>query len=217
MSARPRVAVCDYGIGNLRSVERALLHAGAEVEVTGDPDRLRSAAGVVLPGVGAFGAALDALEERGLRSTVVEIAGSGRPLLGVCLGFQLLFDWSEENGGRAGLGLLPGRVVRIGASRGKVPHMGWNRLRIHRPSRLLVGIADGAAMYFVHSYEASGVPADALVADCDYNGWIPAVVEVGGVAATQFHPEKSGADGLRLYANLVELCRTGAAPAPARA
>jgi imidazole glycerol-phosphate synthase subunit HisH len=207
VSSRPRVAVCDYGVGNLRSVERALLHAGAEVDVTGDPDRLRSAAGVVLPGVGAFGAALDALEQRGLRDTVVEIAGSGRPLLGVCLGFQLLFDWSEENGGRDGLGLLPGRVVRLAQSRGKVPHMGWNQLRILRPSRLLEGIADGASMYFVHSYAAEGVPEAALVADCDYGGPIPAVVEVGSVAATQFHPEKSGADGLRLYANLVELCR----------
>jgi imidazole glycerol-phosphate synthase subunit HisH len=208
-AARPPVAVCDYGVGNLRSVERALLHAGADVEVTGDADRLSRAAGVVLPGVGAFGAALDALEERGLRDTVCHVAASGTPMLGVCLGFQLLFEWSEENGGRAGLGLLPGRVVRIEAARGKVPHMGWNGLRILRRSRLLDGIAEGARMYFVHSYQAAAVPAAALVADCDYAGAVPAVVESGSVAATQFHPEKSGADGLRLYANFVELCRAG--------
>jgi glutamine amidotransferase len=133
-------------------------------------------------------------------------------MLGVCLGFQLLFDWSDENGGRAGLGLLPGRIVRISESRGKVPHMGWNRLRIRRRSRLLDGIADGTRMYFVHSYQASSVGDDALVADCEYAGSIPAVVEVGSVAATQFHPEKSGGDGLRLYANFVDLCRA-AAPA----
>ena len=207
MTARTRVAVCDYGVGNLRSVERARLHAGASVEVTGDPVALRSADGVVLPGVGAFGAALDALDGRGLRDTVTEIAHSGRPMLGVCLGFQLLFEWSEENGGRDGLGLLPGRIVRIDESRGKVPHMGWNRLRLQRRSRLLEGIADGSRMYFVHSYQAASVPVGALVADCDYAGSIPAVVEVGRVAATQFHPEKSGADGLRLYANFVDLCR----------
>ena len=210
---RPRIAVCDYGVGNLRSVERALLHAGASVTVTGDDAALRDAAGVVLPGVGAFGAALDALDRRGLRATVTDIAQSGRPLLGVCLGFQLLFEWSDENGGREGLALLPGRIERIAASRGKVPHMGWNRLRILRSSRLLEGIADGSHMYFVHSYQAASVPAGALVADCAYDGPIPAVVEVGNVAATQFHPEKSGADGLRLYANFVDLCR---AAAPAR-
>jgi imidazole glycerol-phosphate synthase subunit HisH len=209
----PVVAVCDYGIGNLRSVERALVHAGARAEVTGDPERLMGAAGVVLPGVGAFGAALDALDHHGLRETVLEIAASGRPLLGVCLGFQLLFEWSEENGGRSGLGVLPGRVVRIAASRGKVPHMGWNELRIRRPSQLLAGVADGAHAYFVHSYQAEEVPAAALVADCDYAGVVPAVVEVGSVGGTQFHPEKSGADGLRLYANFVARCRA-ASPAP---
>jgi imidazole glycerol-phosphate synthase subunit HisH len=207
MTPRTRIAVCDYGVGNLRSVERALLHAGADVQVTGDPVALREASGVVLPGVGAFGAALDALDRHGLRDTVIDVARSGRPMLGVCLGFQLLFEWSEENGGREGLGLLPGRVVRIETTRGKVPHMGWNRLRILRRSRLLEGIADRAHMYFVHSYQAASVPVDALVADCDYAGSIPAVVEVGSVAATQFHPEKSGADGLRLYANFVDACR----------
>ncbi len=202
----PRVVICDYGVGNLRSVERALLNAGARVEVSGDAATLLAADGVVLPGVGAFGAAADALEASGLRSVVLEVAASGRPLLGVCVGYQLLFDWSDENGGRAGLGVLPGRVVRIAGSRGKVPHMGWNRLRILRQSRLLDGVEDGAYMYFVHSYQADFVPVDALVADTDYSGTVPALVERGSVAGTQFHPEKSGADGLRLYANFAALC-----------
>ncbi|HET9050997.1 MAG TPA: imidazole glycerol phosphate synthase subunit HisH [Candidatus Dormibacteraeota bacterium] len=215
--AAPVVAVCDYGVGNLRSVERALLHAGATVDVTGDAVRLLAADGVVLPGVGAFGAALDALDARGLRGTILRIAESGTPLLGVCLGFQLLFDWSEENGGREGLGILRGRVVRISPARGKVPHMGWNRLRFLRPSSLVDGIGDGAYAYFVHSYEASGVPEGCVVADCDYSGRLPAIVEAGSVAGTQFHPEKSGADGLRLYANFVALCRAAGAAAPGAA
>ncbi len=202
----PTVAVVDYGIGNLRSVERALIHAGARASVTGDAAAIAAADGVVLPGVGAFGAALDALDHHGLRATVLEAAASGRPLLGVCLGYQLLFDWSEESGGREGLGLLPGRITRLGADRGKIPHMGWNRLRIHRRSRLLEGVADGAYVYFVHSYAADAVPVEALVASTDYGGPVAAVVERGNVVGTQFHPEKSGADGLRMYANFVSLC-----------
>ena len=202
----PTVVVVDYGIGNLRSVERALVAAGAVPVLSGDPAAIAAADGVVLPGVGAFGAALDALDGRGLREAVARAAASARPLLGICLGFQLLFEHSEENGGRDGLGLLPGRVVRIDASRGKVPHMGWNSLRVRRPGALLEGVADGSRMYFVHSYQAESVPDEALVADCDYAGSVPAVVERGSVLATQFHPEKSGVDGLRVYANFVARC-----------
>jgi glutamine amidotransferase len=201
-----RVAVCDYGVGNLRSVERALLHAGAEVLVTGDAGELRAAAGVVLPGVGAFGAAVDALERSGLGEVVIDIAQSGAPLLGVCLGHQLLFEHSDENGGRRGLGLLPGRVVRLGRERGKVPHMGWNALRLRTArSPVLDGIADGAYVYFVHSYAALA-PDDAVVATTDYGGEIVAVCARGNVWSTQFHPEKSGASGLRIYTNFVRAC-----------
>lgn len=196
----------DYGIGNLRSVERALLHAGAVVLMTRDPAAIAAADGVVLPGVGAFGAALDALDHHGLRASVLGAAASGRPLLGVCLGYQLLFDWSDESGGRAGLGLLPGRVLRLGPERGKVPHMGWNQLRILARSRLLHDVADGAHVYFVHAYAATSVPVAALVAETDYGGPIAAVAESGNVAGTQFHPEKSGADGLRVYANFARAC-----------
>jgi len=201
-----RVAVVDYGIGNLRSVERALLAAGAQADVTGEPTRILGADGVVLPGVGAFGAALDALDHHGLRDTVLEVARSGRPLLGVCLGHQLLFEWSDESGGRVGLGLLPGRIERLGAVRGKVPHMGWNSLNMVQPSPLLTGVGDGAFVYFVHSYAAFAVPDEALVASCDYGGPMAAVVQRDNVFGTQFHPEKSGADGLRIYANFVALC-----------
>ena len=204
-----RVAICDYGVGNLRSVERALLHAGADVVLTGDAAVMRDCAGLVLPGVGAFGAAIDALEQRGLGDVVIDIARGGRPLLGVCLGHQLLFEWSDENGGRRGLGLLPGRVVRLGHERGKVPHMGWNRLHFANPSPLFQGIDEGAYVYFVHSYTAE-TPAGAVVATTDYGGEVIAACARDNVWSTQFHPEKSGTVGLRIYANFVDACRLGA-------
>jgi imidazole glycerol-phosphate synthase subunit HisH len=200
-----RVAICDYGVGNLRSVERALLHAGAEVVLTGDAQTMRDCAGVVLPGVGAFGAAVDALEQTGLGEVVVDVARSGRPLLGVCLGHQLLFEESDENGGRTGLGLLPGRIVRLEASRGKIPHMGWNRLHFTQPSPLFEGVAEMAHVYFVHSY-AAVTDSDAVVATTDYGGEVVAACVRDNVWSTQFHPEKSGVPGLQLYANFVEVC-----------
>jgi glutamine amidotransferase len=214
----PRVAICDYGVGNLRSVERALLHAGAEVLLTGDAEQMRGCAGVVLPGVGAFGAAVDALDRTGLGEVVRDIARRGTPLLGVCLGHQLLFEESDENGGRRGLGLLPGRIVRLGGERGKIPHMGWNALRLARPSALLAGIDDGSHVYFVHSYAALDA-GDASVATVDYGGDIVAACVRDNVWSTQFHPEKSGSTGLRIYANFVAACaaQRRATPADARA
>jgi glutamine amidotransferase len=200
-----RVAICDYGVGNLHSVERALLHAGAEVVLTGDAATMRDCAGVVLPGVGAFGAAVDALEQTGLGEVVLDIAQSGVPLLGVCLGHQLLFEESDENGGRRGLGLLPGRIVRLGRDRGKIPHMGWNQLTMTRPSPLFDGIDGGAYVYFVHSYAAI-TDSDAVVATTDYSGPMVAACARDNVWSTQFHPEKSGSTGLRIYANFVKVC-----------
>jgi imidazole glycerol-phosphate synthase subunit HisH len=204
----PRVAICDYGVGNLRSVERALLHAGAEVVLTGDAATMRECAGVVLPGVGAFGAAADALDHTGLGEVVKDVAASGTPLLGVCLGHQLLYEYSDENGGRRGLGLLPGRIVRLGPERGKVPHMGWNQLTFTGDSALGEGIDDGAYVYFVHSYAATPETSDggAVIATTDYGGPLVAVCAKGNVWSTQFHPEKSGATGLRIYANFVQVC-----------
>jgi len=203
-----RVAICDYGVGNLRSVERALLHAGADVVVTGDAGEMRDAAGVVLPGVGAFGPAADALDETGLGDVVKDIAAARTPLLGVCLGHQLLFEHSTENGGRRGLGLLPGRIVRLEAERGKVPHMGWNQLAVTRPSTLTEGIEDGAYVYFVHSYAATPetTDSDAVVATTDYGGPVVAICVKDNVWSTQFHPEKSSTSGLRIYANFVAAC-----------
>jgi glutamine amidotransferase len=212
VSAGARVGICDYGVGNLRSVERALAEAGAQPVVSADRAELAGCDGVVLPGVGAFAVAAATLRDRGLDSMITEMVAAGRPVLGVCLGFQLLFDDSDEGAGGAGLGLLTGRVRRIDPNRGKVPHMGWNRLAITRPSALLDGVADGERMYFVHSYAVTPGDRGDVVATTEYGGELVAAVEHGTVQGTQFHPEKSGSAGLRVYANFAAVC---AAPAPA--
>ena len=209
----PKVAIVDYGVGNLRSVERALARAGAETVITPDPRVVAASDAVVLPGVGAFAPAAALLLGSGLGDAVREAAGRGRPVLGVCLGFQLLFEASEEGEGGEGLGLLPGRVRRIDAAPPlKVPHMGWNQLRMHRPSALTAGVSEGAWCYFVHSYAADADPRD-VIASVDYGGEIVAICERGAVTGTQFHPEKSGPSGLRIYANLVAACSGAQMPA----
>jgi glutamine amidotransferase len=207
----PLVAVVDYGVGNLRSVERALTRSGADVLITPDPAVVAAADGVVLPGVGAFAPAAALLIGSGLGEAVLEAARRGRPVLGVCLGFQLLFEVSEEGQGGRGLGLLPGRIRRIDPPGLKVPHMGWNRLRLRRPAALVAGVEEGAWCYFVHSYAAEAAAED-IVATVDYGGEVVAVCERGSVTGTQFHPEKSGDVGLRIYANLVSASSTVAAP-----
>jgi imidazole glycerol-phosphate synthase subunit HisH len=201
-----RIGVVDSGISNLRSVERALGAVGAGAVVSSDPATLLACDGVVLPGVGAFGALVAALDRSGLRAAVLEAVERGRPLLGVCLGFHMLFEWSDESGGHPGLGLLEGRVTRIGPERGKVPHMGWNRLRLRRASPLLEGVAEGTWAYFVHSYAAAAGGSE-VVADCEYGGAsLAAVCARDRVYGTQFHPEKSGAQGRLLYANFLRIC-----------
>jgi glutamine amidotransferase len=207
-----RVGVCDYGVGNLRSVERALSRAGAEPVVSADPARLAACDGVVLPGVGAFAVAAAALRERGLDSVIRAMVRDGRPVLGVCLGFQLFFEESDEGDGGTGLGILPGRVRRIDSSRGKVPHIGWNRLSMTRPSALLEGLDDGEYVYFVHSYAVTPGERGDVAATADHGGELVAAVEHGAIHGTQFHPEKSGTAGLRVYANFAARCA-----APARA
>jgi glutamine amidotransferase len=203
-----RIGVVDYGVGNLRSVRRGLEHAGVEVEVTADQGRLASAAGIVLPGVGAFAPARQKLRESGLDQFLVDQAAAGKPILGVCLGYQLLFEASYEDGYTEGLGLLPGpvRLLRATADR-KVPHMGWNRVRQLLPDGLFAGIPDNTYFYFVHSYypEVKGGPEVLGVAD--YGRTLTAVARRGSVAGTQFHPEKSGACGLQLYANFLFQCQ----------
>jgi glutamine amidotransferase len=209
----PRIGICDYGVGNLRSVERAVRVAGAHPVISADPDVIVACDGVVLPGVGAFAIAARALQESGLAGAVRELAERERPVLGVCLGHQLLFEGSDEGHGGEGLALLPGHVVRLSTEHGlKVPHMGWNTISMTRSSALLEGIPSGTYMYFVHSYAA--VPAtEDTIATTEYGKPLAAAVERGAVMGTQFHPEKSGATGLRVYANFVARC---AAPVPAR-
>lgn len=195
------IAIVDYGVGNIRSVQRALVHVGAEVTLTADPDELAAADGIVLPGVGAFAPALARLEERGLGRRIVELARSGKPVLGVCLGYQLLFEESTEHGRHPGLGLLRGRVVEVSGS-SRLPVIGWCRLRQSAASPLWEGIEDQAFFYFVHSYTPEG-SAQAIA--CTGHSAAAAAAR-GNVMGTQFHPEKSGADGLRVYANFVGLC-----------
>jgi glutamine amidotransferase len=196
------IAIVDYGIGNLGSVAKAFERCAGDCRLTGDPEELRSARLLVLPGDGAIGAAMGELRTRGLLPAVLDAARAGTPLLGICLGMQLLFEESEEHGRHAGLGLLPGRVRRLPGPL-PVPHMGWNRLRPRHPHPLFDGIASGAHVYFVHSYYCDA-PEDVVLATTDYGFELPAVVGRGSVLGVQFHPEKSQRVGLRLLANLVE-------------
>ncbi|PAP80225.1 imidazole glycerol phosphate synthase subunit HisH [Rubrivirga sp. SAORIC476] len=200
--------IIDYGIGNLRSLAKAFAAAGVAVERTADPERIAEAERLVLPGVGAFGACADALASHGLTDLVRQRAEAGVPLLGVCVGMQLLFEASEERpgaDGRAhdGLGLLPGRIVRFApglaadGQRLKVPHMGWNQLRTVHPHPILEG-ADGDWVYFVHSYHAAPSADGDRLATVDYGGDVPAVTGRDNVVGVQFHPEKSARAGLAM-------------------
>jgi glutamine amidotransferase len=197
------IAIADYGIGNLGSVTKAFRHAGAEVQLTGEADALRRADALVLPGDGAFGAAMSEIERRGLVPVLRESVRAEKPLLGICIGMQLLFEESEEHGRHAGLGLLPGRVRRFEGEL-PVPHMGWNRLRARRPHPLLEGVPEGAHVYFVHSYYCDA-PEDVVLAWSDYGHDFAAVVGRGPVLGVQFHPEKSQEIGLRMVASFVRL------------
>jgi imidazole glycerol-phosphate synthase subunit HisH len=202
--ARPLVAVLDYGIGNLRSAQKALERVGADARLTDDPDLIGRADAVVLPGVGAFGACMAALRATGLEKPAIDAAGSGRPFLGICVGMQLLYEGSDESPGVPGLGVLPG-TVRLLPGDVKRPQMQWNRLEVRWDDPLLAGLEKDAWVYFVHSYAAEH--SDHVLATCDYGGPVVAVVQHDRVWATQFHPEKSGAHGLRLMANFVDLVR----------
>ncbi|HUZ86167.1 MAG TPA: imidazole glycerol phosphate synthase subunit HisH [Candidatus Baltobacterales bacterium] len=195
------IAIVDYGVGNVRSVERALAHVGAEALLTSDPGELESAAGVVLPGVGAFAPALAKLTEHGLGALLVDMARGGKPVLGVCLGYQLLFEESSERGRHEGLGLLPGRVIEVTTSE-RLPVIGWCRVRQTGDSPLWRGIADEAYFYFVHSFTPAG--SSHAIGASEHSP--AAAAALGNVMGTQFHPEKSGPDGLKIYENFVKLC-----------
>ena len=201
------IAVVEYGVGNLRSVERGLQAAGATVEITADKQKLADADGVVLPGVGAFRPARERLAQDGLDDLLVELADAGKPILGVCLGYQLLFERSYEDGDTPGLGLLPGPIRRLPQSSDrKVPHMGWNRVRQLRADILFNDLPDRSYFYFVHSYYPELKVGSEIIGVADYGRTLGVVARSGSVAGTQFHPEKSGELGLKLYANFVEGC-----------
>jgi imidazole glycerol-phosphate synthase subunit HisH len=195
------VALVDYGMGNRRSVEKALEHVGARVRRTADRDAVAAAEAIVLPGVGAFPEAMRRLHALGLTDTIRERAAAGVPLLGICLGMQLLFDSSEEHEGAAGLGLLPGTVTRLAAPGLKVPHIGWNEVTFERPSALTEGLGDAAAFYHVHSYACRPRDESDVVGRGEYGERFVSIVERGNVMGAQFHPEKSSLDGLALLRN----------------
>ena len=210
--AAARVLVLDYGMGNLRSVEKALEHVGARSAIGGDPDEVRAADGLILPGVGAFPRAMERIRATGLDQLIAERAAAGTPILGICLGLQLLFERSEELGGADGLGLLPGAVTALDAPGLKVPHIGWSPVRWERDSRLAAGIDSETPFYFVHSFAPRPAGEDTL-GTAEYGERFVCAAERDNVFGVQFHPEKSSAAGLRLLANFSGIC----AKAPAAA
>jgi glutamine amidotransferase len=200
------IVIVDYGMGNLRSVQKAIEAVGSAAVITSDPDQVRLASKVILPGVGAFADAMAELTRTGIGDAFREAVAAGKPCLGVCLGLQLLFDTSTEDGEHTGLGLLPGRVVRFETRpERKVPHMGWNTLRIQSPAPLLSRLPERPSVYFVHSYHAVAENAGDVAAVADYPEPFTAVVWRDNLMACQFHPEKSQAVGLAMYANFVAM------------
>ncbi|HWK26872.1 MAG TPA: imidazole glycerol phosphate synthase subunit HisH [Solirubrobacter sp.] len=203
------IAIADYGMGNRRSVEKALEHVGARSTVTADPAEIRAAAAIILPGVGAFPEAMRHLERSGLGEVLVERAAAGVPLLGICLGMQLLFESTTEHEGAPGLGILPGTVTRLESPR--LPHIGWNLVTFERPSTLTEGLGDAAAFYHVHSFACRPAdPAD-VVGTSSYGERFVSIVERDNIMASQFHPEKSSRDGLRMLRNFAQLAAVAVA------
>ncbi len=197
------IAIIDYGAGNLHSVQNALLHLGAESEITGDRDKILAADRVILPGVGAFGDAMERLAGTGLAEVVKEIALSGKPLLGICLGLQLMFEESEEAQGVKGLGIFKGKAVKIPDCGLKIPHMGWNNIEVSPKSWLFDGLSQNPYVYFVHSYYIQA-KEDVVSAYTEYGARLAVAAECGNVAAVQFHPEKSSEVGMKILKNFIE-------------
>ena len=200
-----KIAIIDYGMGNLHSAAKALEKVGAQVTVTRDPELVRQADKVILPGVGAFGDCMKNLNERELAPVIHEVIAAGKPFLGICVGLQLLFEGSEEDPGVAGLGIFKGMVRKIAAPGLKIPHMGWNNLEYRTSSSLFQGLPPAAYVYFVHSYHAVPTDESCITAVTDYGGQVTAAVGRGLVQAVQFHPEKSSAVGLKILANFKEM------------
>jgi imidazole glycerol-phosphate synthase subunit HisH len=203
------IAILDYGMGNLRSVEKALERVGATGSITSDPHEARAADGLILPGVGAFPAAMSRVRELGLEALVAERVDAGTPVLGICLGLQLLFSASVENEGAQGLGLLTGEVTPLAAPGLKVPHIGWSPVRWERESQLTDGIESESPFYFVHSFAPRPDAAD-MLGTAEYGERFVCAVERAPLYGVQFHPEKSSGAGLRLLSNFATICGAGA-------
>lgn len=200
------IAIIDYGAGNLHSVKNALDFLGADNIVTGNKEEILSADKVILPGVGAFGDAMKCLEESGLVETVKAVAENGKPFLGICLGLHLLFEESEESPNVKGLGIFKGKIVKIPDNGNlKIPHMGWNNIRITKDSKILKNIGNEPYVYFVHSYYVEAEDESVVSAYTEYGQRLDIAVEQGNVFATQFHPEKSGDTGMEILKNFIAL------------
>lgn len=199
------IGIIDYGAGNLASVQNALEHRGHEAGVCHDPDALQGFDRIILPGVGSFRVAMECLDAQGWSACIREFVATGKPLLGICLGMQLLFNTGEEHGPRQGLGLIPGQVTALTPEDGlRVPHVGWNNLATIISHPLMAGIKQQVDLYFVHSFHCVPYDHSAILATCDYGGEFIAVVARGNVAGAQFHPEKSQPSGLRLLDNFAD-------------
>ena len=200
------IAIIDYDAGNIKSVEKALQKLGQEVIITRDAEEILSADKVILPGVGAFGDAMNNLRKYGLDQVIYQVVENKTPFLGICLGLQLLFEKSDESVGAKGLGILQGEICRIPDKEGlKIPHMGWNSLHLQNDGRLFAGLPEDSYVYFVHSYYLKAKDESIVKATTEYSTHIHASVEQGNVFACQFHPEKSSDVGLQILRNFVEL------------
>ncbi|MBQ8663234.1 MAG: imidazole glycerol phosphate synthase subunit HisH [Eubacterium sp.] len=200
------IAIIDYDAGNLKSVEKALQHLGQECMITGKAEEILSADKVILPGVGSFGDAMSNIRRLGLEEVIKEVAAKGTPFLGICLGLQLLFESSDETPGVEGLGILKGKIVRIPDCEGlKIPHVGWNSLKLQNNGRLFAGLGEEPYVYFVHSYYLEAEDEQIVKATTDYSTCIHASVESGNVFACQFHPEKSSTVGLKILENFANI------------
>jgi glutamine amidotransferase len=207
------IAVVDYGMGNRRSVEKAFEHVGARATLTSDHSRLRAAAGLVVPGVGAFARAMERIRELGLDELLRERVDTGTPVLGICLGLQLAFDSSTERGGAAGLGIVPGEVRALEAGKLKLPHIGWNEVHLTRSgSPLIDGLPDRCAFYHVHSFAPVPSQPEDVLGTAEYGAPFVTAVQRGSFYGVQFHPEKSSAAGLRLLGNFTRICSAAVAP-----
>jgi glutamine amidotransferase len=207
------IAVVDYGMGNRRSVEKALEHVGARACISGDPAQLRGAAGLVVPGVGAFPRAMENLRDSGLDELLIERVAAGIPVLGICLGMELAFEYSTEQGGSAGLGIIPGEVRALQAGSLKLPHIGWNEVHFSKAeSPLVENLPSRCAFYHVHSFAPVPTHERDVLGTAEYGSPFVTAVEHGSFYGVQFHPEKSSAAGLRLLANFTAICATAQVP-----